>query len=157
MALNTRTKYFELLEDRRLLSLGVGLDQMEYWEETSDLFEVIGVQRWRGVDVLLVNLKPVQYNIETGSLSYYETMDLSVHLESTSGSTTVSELIYRADDIRPLASWVDNPQQLNDYASRPSKKATGSDADTEQPGICDSKSDYQYVIITSDEVIQQRC
>ncbi|MBN1855145.1 MAG: hypothetical protein JW829_20610 [Pirellulales bacterium] len=118
----------------------------------NDLFEIVGIQRQRGVEVLMVNLRPVQYDIDTGRLSYFDAMDISIQLESATSSVASVKPIYRADDLRPIMAWVDNPQQLDSYTNSLISEADESGQSTKMLGICDPDDEYRYVIITNGEL-----
>jgi hypothetical protein len=97
-------------------------------------YEVVTVQKKRGMSVAVINLNPVVYKPLSGQVSYFETMELRVKARSTgspqasSGQATAlatalaaagsePEVRVREDPIRPLSEQVDNPAALDSYRS----------------------------------------
>jgi len=86
-------------------------------------FEVVSVQRKRGVSVLIVNLNPVSYRPKSGRVSCYRSMGLNVKtrpapVEARLASKEGISAKYRPDPINPLAEQVDNPDVLGTYEGK---------------------------------------
>ncbi|HVP99948.1 MAG TPA: C25 family cysteine peptidase, partial [Candidatus Thermoplasmatota archaeon] len=77
------------------------------------LYTTVGVQTFRGYQILVLLLHPVQYNPVTGELSYYQTFTVTVQ---TQGTDTVSRT-YRGsqEDQAEVAQKVDNPDMVSRY------------------------------------------
>jgi len=115
--------------------------------EASGLFDIVGIQRSRGVDILTVNLNPVDYNADTGQLAYYDGLTLDVSLTPAIGADA-DTIRFRPDDIRPLANEVDNPDALASYAQIDPPPAAPLST-----GLCDPPDTYEYVVITAQEIV----
>ena len=114
------------------------------WIDRSNGYEIVGVQGQRGVDILIVNFYPVEYSLQAGTLSYFDSVALNVQLTPSDGTSDQShDLLYRPDDLRPLSDQVDNPAALASYEGAVTSAATlGS--------VVDPADSYDYVIITND-------
>jgi ELWxxDGT repeat protein len=112
--------------------------------------EVVGVQRQRGVDILMVNLHPVRYAAATGSVSYYTTLTLNVTLSNRGSPWLDGGLAApcRTDELQSLKPEVANPSDLESYLETPAPLASLSTA-----GICNPADSYQYVVITSQAML----
>ncbi len=77
------------------------------------LFTQVGVQSFRGYQILVLLLHPVQYNPVTGELFYYTSLEVSVQT-ITSG---VQSALYRGlnQDISAVEQKVDNPEMTQTY------------------------------------------
>jgi len=110
-----------------------------------NLYDVVGVQRSRGVDILTVNLNPVEYIPSLGRISYYTSMALSVTLtEAEPEAPTDGHYIrYRPDPIRPLDG------------GDPGDPGGSGDPPGGPPllGGCDPNDSYQYVVITNQAMV----
>lgn len=103
------------------------------------------VQRRRGVSYALVNLNPVEYEPESGRLSYYETMTVTVTTRPAgSGRGGAPEIRYRPDPVRPLDEGVDNPETISTYVE--ATVSVGGAA----PLAGLPADNYQYLVITSE-------
>jgi len=134
------------LEEGEMLIANDGLTTAPMdWIDRSDGYEVVGLQQRRGVDILVVNFFPVEYADQAETVSYFDSLALSVQLTpSDATAAQPNELLYRPDEIRPLADQVDNPAALASYeaAGVVSSPATlGS--------LVDPADTYTYVIITN--------
>jgi hypothetical protein len=94
------------------------------------LFEVMGVEYFRGYAVLNVHLFPIQYQPKSGTTNFYE--KLTVEVQFGKG---VKNKLYRglSDDKTTVASMVDNPEMLDTY----------------EPGSTPLATE-EYIIITND-------
>ncbi len=124
---------------------GVDVETLEAAASADGFFEVVGVQSERGVNILRVNLNPVDYDVDSGQVTYYSTMTLQVDLTEAAAQASGEEQVmaYRPSDLRPLAEEVANPDALDTYVDA----GTTPVALTES--ICDPADSYEYVAITS--------
>lgn len=99
------------------------------------LFTQVGVQWFRGYQILVLLLHPVQYNPVTGELFYYTSLDVSVKTVATG----IQSALYRGlnQDMKEVQQKVDNPEMSLSY----SQKYTSSPASFEN---------YDLLIITTD-------
>jgi hypothetical protein len=95
-----------------------------------NLLNVVSVESFRGFQILLVNLYPVQYLPKSQTVKFYETMTVEVQF----GKETKNKL-YRGlpDDKQDVLNMVDNPEVVETYEDNPSPLAT-----------------EEYIIITDD-------
>jgi hypothetical protein len=99
------------------------------------LFTQVGVHHFRGYQILVLLLHPIQYNPVTGELFYYKNLDVSVKTVATG----VQSALYRnlGQDIKEVEKKVDNPSMLLQYT----QERTSSSAPFEH---------YDLLIITTD-------
>ena len=111
----------------------------------SSLFDFVGVQSERGVNILRVNLDPVQYAADSGEVAYYTTLTLNVNLvRAAPEALDAGQAIrYRPDPVRPLEAEVANPGALSTYAQ------AAPPSGPRPLGVCNPADSYQYVVITS--------
>ena len=114
--------------------------------EPRPLADILGVQRRRGVNILMINLNPVEYSADSGVLAYYDSLTLDVRLAPAAALPEADFVRYRLDDIRPLFDQVDNPDALDSYAAAPA----GPAAPLGPVGLTDPAETFDYVIITSE-------
>ncbi|RLF26480.1 MAG: hypothetical protein DRN01_04655, partial [Thermoplasmata archaeon] len=95
------------------------------------LYDVVGVNYFRGFPILTVNLYPVQYVPKTGEIYYYEDIELNVKTNDGNPSP-----LYRGleNDMLRVKEMVDNPDVVSTY-----------------PGPYPHHS-YDYVIITNESL-----
>ncbi|MCK4366265.1 MAG: hypothetical protein KAW45_09440, partial [Thermoplasmatales archaeon] len=98
-------------------------------------YEIVSVQKFRGFNVLILRLYPVQYNPKNGQLLFTPTLKIE-NIETTPIDPDQYHQNYRGlqKDIDAVSSFVDNPETIESY-----------------PGSFPSEV-YQYVIITSEEL-----
>lgn len=79
----------------------------------SSLCTNVGVQAFRGYQILVLLLHPVQYNPVTGELCYYQDLTITVKTEPTSEQSS----LYRGllEDQSEVAQKVDNPGMVSSY------------------------------------------
>jgi hypothetical protein len=94
------------------------------------LFEVVSVGSFRGFQILNVNLFPVQYKPQSGTVKFYETMSVEVQF-----GKGLKNKLYRGlgGDKADVAGIVDNPETTSTYEDGGTPLAT-----------------EEYVIITND-------
>lgn len=73
-----------------------------------------GVQNFRGHQILILQLNPVEYIPVDGELSYYPDMSITVTTSPSDGPA--AHLRTNPVDRTDVAAWVDNPAQLSTYA-----------------------------------------
>jgi hypothetical protein len=98
-----------------------------------EIYEVISTESFRGFQILLVNLYPVQYQPKSGTVKFYETLTVEVKVKKGTKNP-----LYRGlpDDKQEVAGIVDNPEMVQTYEDSP------------QPMI------YQeYIIITNEALL----
>lgn len=93
------------------------------------VFEVIGVEYFRGFGILNVHLFPVQYKPKSQMVKFYRTMTVEVKF-----GKGMKNKLYRGlkGDKKTVASMVDNPEVVGTYGDGPSPLQT-----------------YEYIIITN--------
>ena len=96
------------------------------------LFSEVGVYSFRGYQILVLSLHPVQYNPSTKELYYYDKLSINVELEKDEKSQSLLRDI--DEDYFELLKKVDNPKVISTYVSQSKKQVT-----TEM---------YDYLIIT---------
>jgi hypothetical protein len=73
----------------------------------------VGVYSFRGYQILVLQLHPLQYNPVTGELVYYPQLDVTIHTEKTG----VQSGLYRGlqQDRKEVCQKVDNPEMTTRY------------------------------------------
>jgi hypothetical protein len=97
-------------------------------------FTNVGVQAFRGYQILVLLLHPVQYNPVTGELSFYQTFTITVQTQATTQSR-----LYRgfSEDQLEVAQKVDNPDMASLYQQECTPLPT-------------SRDHYDLLILTTD-------
>ena len=108
------------------------------------IYEVLGMQRWRGVSYYILNIYPVEYRPQSGELSYYSKVKVTVRLRDEKASEK-SVLRFRADPLRSFETTVENPDTLATY--------WGGEGDGCRVAGFDPSKNFRYVVITSREII----
>jgi hypothetical protein len=85
------------------------------------LFEVVGVGSFRGFNIVNVNLFPVQYKPQSGTVKFYETMTVEVKF-----GKGLKNKLYRglAGDKEAVIGMVDNPEITGTYEDGPNPLQT---------------------------------
>ena len=106
------------------------------------LYSVVGTYNLRGYKILVLNVFPVRYVPQTGMLSYFENMKVSVSVDDTEEENT----FYRnlEDDEALVMNTIDNPEEINSYRA----VSTLNDGSFMPLGL--PTASYDYVIITSE-------
>ena len=102
----------------------------------SCLYSKVGVYAYRGFSILHVNLHPVQFNMKTGEIYYFNHMTLIVETKESTINKAFRGLP-RDDEL--VANIVDNPSFIDTYNQDLSKKSSPTET-------------YEYVIITSNKL-----
>jgi hypothetical protein len=96
------------------------------------LYEKIGIYTMRGFSILHVNLFPVQYDVDSGRVSYFNEMKLVVDTKSAPGNRAFRGI---PKDYEVVKGVVDNPSFVETYTNVPYKSQ--------------NNEVYDYVVITS--------
>ncbi len=110
----------------------------------NSLYEVVGVQRKRGVAILFVNLNPVLYHPLSGKISYFDILTLQV--KTKPAKSRKSTIRYRSDISDSEAFTVDNPEMLEGYEN---------DEVSNPPlilNMINPDDTYEYVVITNEAI-----
>ncbi len=75
-------------------------------------FDVVGVESFKGFQILLVNLYPLQYKPKSGTVHFYGTMTVEVKFGKGPKNTLYRGL---AQDKAEAATMVDNPELISTY------------------------------------------
>ncbi len=102
----------------------VGRNEATYNSEglyPKDQIEVVGVDSFRGFQILYVNLYPLQYQPKSSTIHFYETMTVEVKF-----GKGMKNSLYRglAEDKAEAASMVNNPEMVATYEDGPIPLAT---------------------------------
>lgn len=91
------------------------------------LFTVIDIYSFRGYDILVLLLHPVQYIPQSGELYFYDHMTISVNLET---NTQMNPLFRNLEkDKYQVLKKIDNPSMITTYTKPVSKPTTSEDFD----------------------------
>jgi len=123
-------------------------------------YEIVGVHKQRGVSIAFINLFPVKYKPQSGKVSYYGEMDLTVLTEPEDRALGGGKVRFRRKAAHNLSRGVDNPATLAVYEEVPPDAAGsgGYRADEEDPPSpwpslpCDGGESYEYVVVTSESI-----
>ncbi len=87
----------------------------------SGLFELVSVESFRGYEIAIMNIFPVQYLPASGIVQYYDEIELYITLtdspQKTPTDPSSKEPIFRnsIEDETELLSKIDNPEIINNY------------------------------------------
>jgi len=86
-------------------------------EETNNLFSITGIYTWRGFNILYLSLYPVNYNEETGKVSYYSNMKVIIDFKDADKPIIGG---YRGlpQDRDMVSTFVENPDDIHSYTSQ---------------------------------------
>lgn len=101
-----------------------------------NIYEKIDVFSFRGYNILVLNIHPVQYSPESGQIFYYGSIEISIELSTT--SVDKQYLRFLEKDEETLLKIIDNPEVVSSYHNQESNIDT-------------SASDMDLLIITKDE------
>jgi hypothetical protein len=102
----------------------------------SCLYSKVGVYAYRGFSILHVNLHPVQFNMKTGEIYYFNHMTLIVETKESKINKAFRGL---PRDFELVTGIVDNPSYIDTYNQVLSKKSFPTET-------------YEYIIITSNKL-----
>ncbi len=112
------------------------------------MYDLVGIQKLRGVSIVNVNLHPVQYRPLSGKVAYYKDMTVKIVTKPLQNrrSSGDEDIRYRSSDIQAIAKRVDNPEVLSTYTEEiPGiQRRTGS--------LCNPADSFQYVLVTSNAI-----
>ncbi len=112
-------------------------------EFPKEFYSIAGIQRFRGYNILLLNVYPIKYTPKTNSIILIEEMNLTVNLQSNTKTNLSISLLrnLKKDEVR-VSSIVDNPEQITSYRKLLTQsKSTPLDLPS---------ASYDYVIITNE-------
>jgi hypothetical protein len=110
------------------------------------LFEVVSTQVFRGYNIVYVDLFPVQYQLESQTVKFYEKLTINVQV-----ARSTEHVLYRgtATDRTAVSSMVDNPEVLETYSEKAQPEQseeyiiiTNSTLHSAFQDLADHKSDY---------------
>ena len=84
----------------------------EYLNYYTSIYENIGTYLFRGFPILHINLYPVQYDIETGEISYFKNMKLIITTKESSYNRNIRGL---SKDFELIKQKIDNPSTVETY------------------------------------------
>ncbi|PKK83589.1 MAG: hypothetical protein CVT49_07480 [candidate division Zixibacteria bacterium HGW-Zixibacteria-1] len=96
----------------------VFLDSITYSQTTpfpANRYEKIGVQYFRGYQILVLNIFPLEYTPADGSVSYYK--DLTVKVNSESSDKLFPALRNTSTDEAEVIKWIDNISAVDSYST----------------------------------------
>jgi hypothetical protein len=98
---------------------------------------------FRGYGIVNLPLSPVEYDVDTGSIYYYRSLDVEVRTEPDPAAARSLSLRIAHDDrtVARLAGMVDNPQASAQYSGIDRQRSGRS---------LDPSLGYNYIIITTD-------
>ena len=107
------------------------------------LYNLLGIQNFRGFSILKLNLHPVSYNAKNVEISYYDQMTLTVELEEDNENG----LLYRgfSQDKNLVAKMIDNPDILDTYKEKTIRPS-------EKPTVSLLSENYEYIVITCEKL-----
>lgn len=114
------------------------------------LYTTVGVQRFRGYDILIVNLHPVQYIPKEQKIYYYTEMVL--RLETISENAVCSAFRSSPEDKTRVMNIVDNPLMTVSYQNRVTSGYTPKSDYDGTSSLVNPSDTYEYVIITSESL-----
>ncbi len=103
---------------------------------------LVGEYGRRGASIAVINIFPVRFDGDNGTLAYLTSLRLKIHLRASEGDAT--GMPYRADPYRPVEAEVDNPETLASYESQAKDAVAGK--------LCQPGRSVDYVIITNAEL-----
>ena len=110
---------------------------------------VIGVQKKRGVSILILNLNPVVYHPASGKVVGYETLRLKVRARPA--SPRAGALPYRPDPVCALTEGAENPEMLaaGGYVLQTGGATPAGGGVVPMGNLCRAGVTNQYVVVTS--------
>jgi|GEM_PF-499326 len=91
-------------------------------------YEVCGIHRLHGYQILLVRLFPVRYDGKAKRISFTSRISLQINLESTKSVTPDVQIPRESTkDENLVRSWVDNPSLVTTYLTKTTRNGTGYD------------------------------
>ena len=108
-------------------------------------YNIVGEQKSRGYNILVLNLFPVQYNPSENKLICYNSFEVTVQTEKTD----FVEPFFRgiSKDESHIMNIVENPLTINSY-----NDDISIDASSSTIGVLDESEIFEYVIITSERL-----
>jgi len=116
-------------------SEGLSKNNVNY---NNELFEKVGVFNCRGYKILVLNLKPVEYNPESGDLFYYPKLNLKIQTIKINSQNLF--LRSKPNDELLVKNLVDNPNYISSYRCSKSKNTE-----------LKKSENYDYLILTIED------
>jgi len=118
-----------------LLSISkTSFDLQDIQHDTPEnVFSIIGVHKYRGFSILNLNIYPVKYIKETGEISYYNSMQITVNTKENKENSAFRGL---EKDYELIEKIIDNKDCIQKYRSNTKK-------------VSESNQKHDYVIITN--------
>lgn len=109
-------------------------------------YDLVSVQKKRGVSVVIINIHPVTYHPKSGRLYYYN--DIQVEVKTKPADKAMEKKLRKrmAKQERFMFS-VENPEEIGALEER-----GAADSVFEMHGIVDPSKDFRYVIITNETI-----
>lgn len=103
--------------------------------------EVIGTVQFRGYSILLLKIYPIQITQNEDNILFSEQISIQIEVEQKNKNYQLLRNTFK--DITFVNDIIENPQTISEYATIQQEKT---------PMAQTSAEDYQYIIITSDEL-----
>jgi parallel beta-helix repeat protein len=112
-----------------------------------DLYQTVGMQRFRGYQILFLNLFPVHFQPNSGQIFFYESLDVLLDLEYSEKN---APFFYRncVKDKEQLCSKIENTECITAYDT----VITTSNTGLSQTSILSPEDKYSFVIITTEHL-----
>ncbi|RKY34339.1 MAG: hypothetical protein DRP78_06700, partial [Candidatus Omnitrophota bacterium] len=104
------------------------------------LYSLVSIQQFKNYKIAIINLYPVEYQPLFKNLYYYRNLELQINLKQAA-SHTVKKYSSDLKDIKAVKKFVDNSDVCLTYADPEGIKK-----------LANGQDDYEYVIITSQEL-----
>ncbi len=88
-------------------------------------YEFISVQRFRGYQMLVLKLLPVEYNPVSGKVYYYDRLEITVNTVPDAGPSSMFR--GRDRDLQVVSARVHNPKQLDFYTNQNKRLSSNYD------------------------------
>jgi len=102
-----------------------------------NMFTKVGTYYFRGYQILVLLLHPIQYNPVTGEIDYYQQLDVSIKTTSSQKTSSLFRGLER--DAKEVKSKVDNPEDIGLYQQIHPQSSKINDG-------------YDFLIITTEEL-----
>ena len=111
-------------------------------------FSVTNIGFCKGIQILTLQLYPLQYNPQTGDLQFFPQINIQLQISKLSPHLSKQHQFIRlnSNDIDTLKTIVINPEELSSYPKNPPILSFTSN------GLCNSSDTYEYVLITTEEL-----
>ena len=104
-------------------------------QQTDSLYSVIGTYHLRGFQILVLALRPISYDKQTGEVLFYQKLTITITTKPDPGIRPYFRNVPK--DYRLIEQKIDNPTQLSSYQTAPSPQLV--------------TAPYDVLLITTDE------